>query len=291
MLSVILLCAILSPALAGRLPLIVGGEDVDSPGKYPWQASMQYNGQHICGAALVSSRWLVTAAHCVGMPQSGYTIVLGLHKRSSAIASATYSSDQGWDETKTDFSSDQGWDETKTDFAKAGEPIRYGVSQIIKNPGWVEDASKGFPNDIAVMQISSDAKLSSPYISAVEMADSGEDFLGNTDCHITGWGKLGFLRPLPDVLQEANVDVYTNEACESKMGKGMVGPNNVCVGRRGKSGACSGDSGGPLVCKVGSQYKLVGVTSYGLVTCSTNYPSVYSRVSHFRDWIRENTGL
>merc|ERR1719210_2907227 len=132
MLSVILLCAILSPALAGRLPLIVGGEDVDSPGKYPWQASMQYNGQHICGAALVSSRWLVTAAHCVGMPQEGYTIVLGLHKRSSAIASATYSSDQGWDETKTDF-------------AKAGEPIRYGVSQIIKNPGWVEDASKGFP--------------------------------------------------------------------------------------------------------------------------------------------------
>merc|ERR1712121_585098 len=71
----------------------------------------------------------------------------------------------------------------------------------------------------------------------------------------------------------------------------VIKGNHICVGKKHTSGSCSGDSGGPLVCKEGDSYTLAGVTSFGLVTCSTSYPSVYSRISYFRDWIAENSGV
>ncbi|XP_056264628.1 transmembrane protease serine 6 [Pseudoliparis swirei] len=42
---------------------IVGGTN-STEGEWPWQASLQVRGTHICGGALISSQWVVSAAHC-----------------------------------------------------------------------------------------------------------------------------------------------------------------------------------------------------------------------------------
>ncbi len=52
-----------------------------------------------------------------------------------------------------------------------------------------------------------------------------------------------------------------------------------------------GDSGGPLICLDGDRYYAAGVTSYGWAHCRwPRAPSVYTRVSHYIDWITVLTG-
>jgi len=255
MLSILVLCCVLAHA-HGRSSYIVGGQDA-TLGAWPWQASLQSFGQHSCGAALISDRWLVTAAHCVAEARTSlYRIVLGMHDRKR----------QG-----------------------QGSPKQYSLVKIIRHPNFQTNNSPGgFPNDIALMQTSSPVNVKSQYISTVALAEQGQDFLDNKDCYITGWGKMGNRKPMADVLQQAHVNVYSNAECDKKHSAHKVQDSHICVGVQGKSGGCQGDSGGPLVCRVGGDYLLAGVTSWGRADCSVQYPTVYTRMSEYRDWIEEN---
>lgn len=46
-----------------QLNRIVGGED-SADAQWPWIVSIQKNGTHHCAGSLLTSRWVVTAAHC-----------------------------------------------------------------------------------------------------------------------------------------------------------------------------------------------------------------------------------
>uniref|UniRef100_A0AAY4CN34 Transmembrane serine protease 3a n=1 Tax=Denticeps clupeoides TaxID=299321 RepID=A0AAY4CN34_9TELE len=43
---------------------IVGG-NVSQPGQFPWQASLNYMNQQVCGGSIITPHWIITAAHCV----------------------------------------------------------------------------------------------------------------------------------------------------------------------------------------------------------------------------------
>ena len=48
----------------GSSPRIVGG-NTSSLAQWPWQASLQFQGYHLCGGSIITPLWVVTAAHCV----------------------------------------------------------------------------------------------------------------------------------------------------------------------------------------------------------------------------------
>ena len=53
-----------------------------------------------------------------------------------------------------------------------------------------------------------------------------------------------------------------------------------------------GDSGGPTVCDVDGVWTHTGIASFVADSfCDTDFPTVYTRTSSFRDWITENTGI
>lgn len=50
---------------------------------------------------------------------------------------------------------------------------------------------EGIPNDIALLHLSRDVDMTNQYVSTIQLPEKGEDFLGNGNCWITGWGRYG----------------------------------------------------------------------------------------------------
>lgn len=47
-----------------KKPRVQGGHST-KVNEWPWQAAIQEGDRTVCGAALVSDKWVITAAHCV----------------------------------------------------------------------------------------------------------------------------------------------------------------------------------------------------------------------------------
>ncbi|NXB79626.1 GRAM protein, partial [Donacobius atricapilla] len=60
-------------------PSIIGGREA-KPHSRPYMVSLQFGGNHSCGAALLHPRWALTAAHCQRRGSwDKARLVVGLH--------------------------------------------------------------------------------------------------------------------------------------------------------------------------------------------------------------------
>ncbi|CAJ1064970.1 ST14 transmembrane serine protease matriptase a [Xyrichtys novacula] len=239
---------------------IVGGQDTEE-GEFPWQVSLHIkNYGHVCGASIISPRWLVTAAHCVQddgktrYSQPGtWEVYLGLHMQRK-IGSAV---------------------------------VKRNLKQVISHPNY---NAYTFDNDIALMELDSPITYSD-YIRPICLPSPQHDFPTGNTVWITGWGATREGGFAATVLQKAQVRIINRSTCNELM-DGQITSRMLCAGvLSGGVDACQGDSGGPLSSPSGNRMFLAGVVSWGDGCARRNKPGIYTTVTKYRGWIKEKTGV
>nr|XP_020646073.1 coagulation factor XII [Pogona vitticeps] len=239
---------------------VVGGM-VALPGSHPYMAALYIEDQ-FCGGSLISSCWILTAAHC-------FEFRPALSKISVVLGQTIYN-------TSTDSS----------------------VTLQVKNYRLHENYSPITKrHDIALVQLKETTPEHcvefSHSISPVCLPRSMKTTSDATSkqCHIAGWGHMyeGADR-LSVYLQEADMPIIPHEQCTSREVHGdRVTQDMLCAGYLdGRADACQGDSGGPLVCEEQDGATLHGIVSWGTGCAHENKPGVYTNVIHYLDWIQKN---
>ncbi|KAM4558359.1 transmembrane protease serine 3 isoform 2-T2 [Odontesthes bonariensis] len=229
---------------------VVGG-NVSQPGQFPWQVSLHFSSEHLCGGSIITPSWILTAAHCVyGFENSSlWTVHVGLTEQlihgaqSLAVQSIVYHA-------------------------------RY--------------RPKGLDYDIALMRLARPLVFNG-YVEPICLPNHGEEFTAGAVCWISGWGATEEDGETSVVLRSATVPLISTKTCnQPEVYQGLISPWMICAGYlEGGIDSCQGDSGGPLACEDSSVWKLVGATSWGIGCAMRNKPGVYTRITKSLSWIHQ----
>ncbi|XP_065354167.1 CUB and peptidase domain-containing protein 2-like [Calliphora vicina] len=228
---------------------VVNGTATDIT-KYPFMVSLRSaSGSHSCGASIIAPRWILTAAHCVSgrLPSQ-----LSIQYASTLIS--------------------------------ANDTNVVNVTRIIMHEGYAP--AKSYANDIALLELKQSLVYNYKTIAPVTLPDSFFEVPQTKEGApgvLAGWGLNATGGYIQKNLQEVNLKIYSDEECKSRH-KGDTTADQICGGvDEGGKGQCSGDSGGPLFYKGSVQ---LGIVSWSIKPCAVApYPGVYTKVSHYIDWI------
>ncbi|XP_067270914.1 granzyme B(G,H)-like [Pseudorasbora parva] len=186
---------------------IVNGNEA-KPHSRPYMVSLQSYGHHICGGALISNRFVLTAAHCWTKGDI-LKVAVGAHDLRNSKCS-----------------------------------YRIRVKSYIPHPNYI-GLPNPIQNDIMLLKLQKKVKLNNK-VRLISLPNEGEDVGPDTVCSVAGWGDLETDGTGSNVLMEADTTTINQAECQRRWGTYFLAPQMICA--YGYGGSCTGDSGGPLVC-------------------------------------------
>ncbi|XP_054737834.1 trypsin 3A1 [Anastrepha obliqua] len=229
---------------------IVGGNEAEIY-QFPYQVSIQLDGVHRCGGAIYTSAIIISAAHCIELPDMPelYAVRAG---------------------------------STEHEHGGAYLPVR----RILIHPDF--QASNVINNDISVLALAFPLpfNINIQPIPLATKADMTNVF--GMLLFVSGWGATSEGSQVKATrLRYVAVQQFEQSDCKAKFASTVsVTERMLCAGAVGGGrDSCQGDSGGPLVGYLHGRVVLVGVVSFGVGCGRSNVPGIYTRVAAYKDWI------
>ncbi len=248
------------PESSQRSPRIIGGHEAEA-GAWPWVAALIHSDVqslyygHFCGGALIDATWVITAAHCTydfatPLVPADIDAVLGVHDLADDV----------------------------------GQRIR--VKTIIRHPKYIPNKNA---YDIALLELEHPSTQEPVILFAGGSGGDLPQSLVGEPATVIGWGSTSGNYGYPQKLQQVTIPIVDHALCVAVYSPGTINESMLCAGYpEGGKDSCAGDSGGPLMVFRDGEWVEVGIVSWGEGCAQPDLFGVYSRISAFVDFLKEN---